>query len=128
MRNYRTKQRDLIFNILKEEPNKLYSVAMIKNIIPAIGVTTVYRSLELFLNKNIIRKEIINNEAYYQLIVNDHSMYFKCIKCGSNGYIDCHTIDNMNNHLQKEHNFHINYKKTIINGLCDNCYRMENKK
>ena len=73
-----TKQRKQILSII----NELNDNATIKNIIKNskdIDKSTIYRIIELLINKNIIDKDInINNEIFYY-INESHSHYVTCV-------------------------------------------------
>ena len=114
-----TKQRKQILSII----NELNDNATIKNIIKNskdIDKSTIYRIIELLINKNIIDKDInINNEIFYY-INESHSHYVKCAKCHKKEKIDICTFDKINKDLTKN-GYQILTHKIEIMGICKKC-------
>lgn len=114
-----TKQRLELLNII----NELNDESTIKNIIdkcPDIDKSTIYRIIELLIDKNIIEKELnIDNEVYFH-IKEKHSHYVTCIKCHKKEKIDLCICNDINTNLEKEGYEIINHKIEVM-GICANC-------
>lgn len=109
-----TKQRLEILNLI----NELDDNATIKNITNKIKIdnSTMYRIIELLLEKNIIEKNInYNNEIYFKIREN-HIHYIKCIKCHKKEKIEICPIENI-----EEKGFKILKHKIEIDGICNDC-------
>jgi Fur family peroxide stress response transcriptional regulator len=86
--------------------------------IPTLSKTTVYNTLDLFIEKGLAR--IINieeNETRYDAIMSNHG-HFKCESCGKiydfNVDIDSLKSADLNN-------FKINDKNVYFKGICPRC-------
>lgn len=124
--NYRTEQRELIKKYLIENEDKFVNAQEIlqymKNKNQVIGLTTIYRFLNLLEKNNNVRTEIKEHTKYYQYITNKCQNHFhlKCKKCGKIMHLNCDEVENVNKHIRKEHKFNLDYN-TIIYGTCDKC-------
>lgn len=133
MKNYKTKQKELIFKVLFENTDKVLTINDIKKIIDQkklnIGLTTIYRNLFELEKKILVIKNIKDNgEAEYQLLKDDCKNFFhiKCTKCGKISHLNCNEMESVAQHIQKEHGFYIN-STTTINGSCSECHDEEEK-
>ncbi|KKY00568.1 Fur family transcriptional regulator [Paraclostridium benzoelyticum] len=93
-----------------------------------IGLATIYRSLNLFIALNIIKKVEIDNITYYEMKIfsqNPFHIHFKCSKCGS--IIDINNKDININYIgiirkvEEEENFVIDDSDIMFKGICDKC-------
>lgn len=133
---YKTKQRSNILNYLKENKEKHITAEEIilyfKKIGTPIGKSTIYRYLDNLVQENIIRK-YANSEtggaACFQYINNhdkcNNHYHMKCTKCGALIHLDCDEINELSNHIFKEHNFKLDTCKIILYGTCENCLNEE---
>lgn len=126
--SYNTKQKDLILNIIKKQ-NKEFTIKEIyENIKNEVGLTTIYRLVDKLVIDGVLSKTINkNNITYYNYLEScneDNHFYLKCDKCGSLKHIDCDCINELSNHILKNHNFITNKENIIINGICDKCRKV----
>ena len=125
---YVTEQRCLIEKYLIENEDKFVSSKdildyMEKNDIE-IGLTTIYRTLNMLEKNNKLRIELKEHTKYYQYISKECAEHFhlKCKKCGKMEHLDCEEFEQMNAHIREEHHFALDYN-TIIYGICENCLK-----
>ncbi len=111
-----TKQRLEILNLI----NELDDNATIKNISNKIKIdnSTMYRIINLLLEKNIIEKNLNYNDEIYLKIKEKHSHYIKCIKCHKKVKMEICPIEEI-----EEKNFTILNHKIEIEGICNDCNR-----
>lgn len=112
-----TKQRveilDAIINLdtdacIKNILNKVYD----------IDKSTVYRTLEHFIECNILDKTLIDNEVIYEL-KEHHKHYLKCVKCNKIEKLeDCPFEEHDEIHGFKVINHVVN-----IEGICSDCQK-----
>lgn len=109
-----TKQRLEILNLI----NELDDNATIKNISNKIKIdnSTMYRIIELLLEKNVIEKNLNYNDEIYFKIKENHIHYIKCIKCHKKEEIEICPIENI-----EEKGFKILNHKIEIDGICNEC-------
>lgn len=88
--------------------------------IPTLSKTTVYNTLNLFLEKNIINILVIEeNETRYDAYMELHG-HFKCTKCGNiyDVEINSETLD-----LSSLDGFDIKEKHIYFKGVCKHCLK-----
>ncbi len=126
--NYNTNQRIILEKYLKNNEDKFISSNDILDFVKKekyeIGLTTIYRFLNLLEKNNMVRIEIRNHTKYYQYIsdkCNNH-FHLKCKKCGKIIHLNCKEFEDVKVHILKEHKFQLDYN-TIIYGICCNCYK-----
>lgn len=123
--NYNTKQKELILSIIKKKKHEFRVKDLYNDLNKEIGLTTIYRQIDKLVNEGRINKNINkDNITYYQYLEecnkNNH-FYLKCDKCGNMTHIDCDCIEQLSNHIVKEHQFNLNKDCIIINGICKRC-------
>lgn len=131
-RAYKTKQRSAILEYLRANVGEHITA---DNIIEyfkingnPIGKSTVYRYLDSLVQENVIRKYATSergDSACYQYVEENNScgthFHMKCLKCGALIHLDCHEVEELSEHILKEHNFRLDVFKTILYGTCENC-------
>lgn len=126
---YKTKQRQIIEDCLKNNKNRHLTVEDIKRIIivqkMSVGRTTIYRTLEKLFEEGKARKYTANrgDSACYQYADDTCCQHFhlKCASCGKIIHTECEKIPALYTHIFKEHKFKVDDTKTVIYGLCEDC-------
>ena len=124
--NYKTVQRKIVMDFLINNKDNFVTADEILKYIEqnghTVGLTTIYRLLNLLEKNNNLRVDVKNHTKYYQYVLKENSnhLFLKCKKCGKSMNLDCKTFENVNNHIKKEHNFNLDYN-TIIYGTCNTC-------
>ena len=122
--SYSTKQKDLILNVIKLK-KKQFTIKDIYNELEGVGLTTVYRLVDKLVEEKLINKTIDNdNTTYYEYLGkcdHDNHFYLKCENCKKLEHVDCDCINELYEHISKEHDFTINKENIIINGICKKC-------
>ncbi len=128
MKKYKTKQRECIYNYLKDNSNNYLSVEEIKKGIEKQGVqvgsTTVYRNLNELVDSEEVLKIMKDDKVYmYKFKPDKNRDYtnFKCNVCDKIYDFTCNELIKFNKHMKKHHMFEINFKNTIISGVCKEC-------
>jgi Fur family ferric uptake transcriptional regulator len=105
----------------------------VKKNYPAIGLTTVYRTLELLVNMGVVSKfDFGDGRARYELAANsedeeNHHHHLICTSCGKViNYTDFvnqekELIEKTENKLATKYNFEINNHQIQFYGICPNC-------
>lgn len=116
-----TNQRKIIIEIINELDNASFKDIQDK-CNEKMNKSTVYRIIELFLNKNIIIKNLDNDgNIYYSINKNEHKHYIYCVKCNKKKEINICPVDNVKNTGYKVLSHQIN-----INGICSECQKNSN--
>ncbi|MCF7871334.1 MAG: transcriptional repressor [Candidatus Omnitrophica bacterium] len=105
----------------------------VKKTYPAIGLTTVYRTLELLVNMGVVSKfDFGDGRARYELAANaedeeNHHHHLICTNCGKViNYTDFvnqekELIEKTENKLATKYNFEINNHQIQFYGICPGC-------
>ncbi len=125
-----TKQRSVILDILKNSEESLTAEEMFllaKDIDETISLSTIYRTLTLFVEKNLLIKmsSIEENLAKYSLNKADHAHYLICLGCKEKIEINYCPLSVYEEKLEVTYNFEITGHKLEIFGYCQKC--LENK-
>ena len=126
--SYSTKQKDMIINVIKNK-DKEFTIKDIYNELDNVGLTTVYRLVDKLVEEKVINKTIgKDNVTYYEYLEkcdHDNHFYLKCDKCKRLEHVDCDCIDELYNHINKNHKFKLNKENIVINGICEKCEKRE---
>lgn len=130
-----TKAREAILNVLSETSKHLSAEDIylkVYGIYPNIGLTTVYRTLELLVQMGLIAKfDFGDDRARYELlegpICKAHHHHLVCTNCGRvidyTDFIDeeVELLTRTEKVLSKKFNFKITNHLIQFYGLCDRC-------
>ncbi|PAB60420.1 Fur family transcriptional regulator [Anaeromicrobium sediminis] len=93
-----------------------------------IGLATVYRTIEILKNNDIIEEIYVGKNRYYELKLFSEKrlhIHFQCDKCckiydydKTNVILD---LINLRNLVEDEYKVEVNNLKMILNGTCENC-------
>ena len=93
-----------------------------------IGITTVYRTLNLFTELDIVKEINISGTSYYEIKIfskNPFHIHFKCFKCNSiidinNKDINLNCLD-LKQKVESVNNLDIYDINIMFTGLCKSC-------
>jgi Fur family ferric uptake transcriptional regulator len=112
-----TKQRELIYNTIKNlEEAKLKDI--INNCNNNMDNSTIYRIIDLFIEKGIIIKTLDSENNICYIINDQHKHYINCIKCHQKTPINICPIDNI-----KDIGYQLVSHQIILNGICSKCQK-----
>ena len=113
-----TKQRRLVYKAIEKlEEAKLKDIKKICG--KEMDNSTIYRIIDLFLDKEIINKNIDNsNNLVYSIKEDEHKHYIYCIKCHNKQLINICPIENIESTGYKLLSHQIR-----IDGICGNCQK-----
>ncbi|WP_243103891.1 Fur family transcriptional regulator [Clostridium sp. JN-1] len=123
-----TKARVNILNILLESEKAIsaeYIFEECKSKNENIDLSTVYRTLELFENKNIIIRFNLDKQRYVYAIKKEHHKHIlKCIMCHKRVEIDC-PMQQVKQIIKNNTGFDLFDEglKTNIEGICEECQK-----
>ena len=129
-----TSPREAILNVISENPPHLSAdevFFLVRKRCPAIGLATVYRTLELLTQMGILKKyDFGEGRSRYELSSedeSDHHHHLVCTKCGkivdySEFMIqEVEFIKQLEAELSRRHNFSIDSHQIYFYGLCPEC-------
>ncbi len=119
-----TKQRNLVYNIVldsEEEATVKYVFDKCSN---KVDLATIYRIIELFVNKELFIKNLdYDGTIYYTINSFKHEHYLNCIKCHKKEKINFCPVEEMEQHIEKENGFQIVNHNIEFSGICHECQR-----
>lgn len=135
--SYKTRQRTLILNCLKDNKDRHITAEEIHEYLlrsgESVGMTTIYRNLDKLLKEGQLRRyELAQGQsACFQYVDGDgdcrEHFHLKCEGCGRLIHLDCDDLSKLSEHIEKEHAFYLNSSKTVLYGLCADCKTQKDK-
>ena len=121
-----TKQRNIIYDILKETSLPLTAEQVYVNLLDidkTMNFSTIYRILETFVSKGLVVKSNMTNDnkTMYELSRIDHRHYLTCIKCKKIITIDSCPLEKLERDLAEATGFSISGHKLEVLGNCPDC-------
>ncbi len=123
-----TKGRTEILSILKNSENslsaeKIYQIYKSNNI--NINLSTVYRTLELFEEKEIIEKITLNDGVFsYKLKEKTHRHHLECDICHKEVEIPCPMLQ-IQELVQNATGFTLTDHDLVMKGVCKDCKKKQ---
>lgn len=128
-RTYKTRQRALISDCLRENSSRHLSAREVSELLAArgepVGLSTVYRCLEHMVGEGGLHRYSSGDSgpACYQYAVDGcHRHYhLRCEECGTLIHLECGELDELFSHLLREHGFAMDGFRTVFYGRCEEC-------
>lgn len=121
-----TPQRVSVFEVLSENAGrpmtieKIHASCLEKN--PGLGLTTVYRTLELFCELGVARHVHLHEPSeYYELDGDRHYHHLVCVECGSVEPVEACVVDDMSRMIKDRHDFLVTSHCLSLFGYCPAC-------
>ena len=121
-----TPQRKCVFDVLTENagkpmtPDQIHQLCLDSN--PRMGLTTVYRTLELFCDIGVaMRVHLHEPSQYFELNTGKHHHHLVCVACGIVEPVDMCMIDEMNDMIRDNHDFVVTSHCLSLFGYCPMC-------
>lgn len=90
-----------------------------------LGVTTIYRILNEFVNDGLLRKTLGENNTatflHLENCSNDSHVYLECLGCHKIIHVDCRRFGGLRHHISRKHHFDISNFQMTIPGYCAKC-------
>ena len=134
--SYSTRQRGLILGLLTDHPDAFLTVDDVLAGLMAsgtrVGRTTVYRTLEALVAEGTMAKvaDVRGGAARYRMLATDardagsdppaHGQ-LRCVSCGRVIPLDCDMLGAFARHVEEDHGFAIDARRTVLYGLCADC-------
>ena len=126
--NYKlTKQREDILKVFLKNRNKHFNAEElfeeVKKINSDVGLATIYRSLELFCELDIIHQLDfdVSCKRYELNIQENHHHHLICIECGKIKEFNDSVIEQFENSIKDEHEFEVVNHRIKFFGFCSEC-------
>lgn len=128
--SYSTKQHQAILHCLEQRSGQPFTAAALSEDLRQsgnpVGLATVYRQLEKLEQTGRVHKVNTEEGAFYQLCPHQPSdqracFLLRCEVCGRIVHLDCSHLQQLYQHLELEHHFRIDPRRTVLTGICANC-------
>lgn len=126
-----TSRREHILKVLLENQGKHLCAEDIYNLVkkkePDVGIATVYRTLDLFQEFDIINSmDFGDGRKRYEFggtegMAQHHHHHLICTKCGEIIEVNEDLLEELENRVSSQYNFHITNHQLKIFGLCQQC-------
>ena len=133
--SYKTQQREILINFLKENHNKNFSVDEISKALENydISVSAIYRNLCELENDGQVKKisKSGTRKAFYQFVGDDACkghLHLTCEKCGQTVHLDSDATSTISNELLQNASFSLDEHSTVLIGTCKDCAKCIHKK
>ena len=130
---YTTKQHQAILRCLEQRPEEALSANQLAEDLRRegcpVGLATIYRQLEKLEAAGRVHKVHTEEGAFFQFCPHpetDHGCFLlRCESCGRMVHLDCGHLENLYRHLEQQHHFRIDPRRTILIGRCRSCEEKE---
>ncbi len=127
-----TKQRCLILSIISSSIEPLAAEEIFKllqNEEESINLSTVYRTLNVLTEKNVLLKILRGDgTASFQLNNALHNHYITCCICNRSVPIDSCPMKSLSENIRKQTGFKITGHSLQISGICSECLKKSKDK
>jgi Fe2+ or Zn2+ uptake regulation protein len=128
-RGYRlTPQRHMILRVIQEADTHLNIEQIMERVQqanPCVNLSTVYRTLELFKHVDLVRESHLHGEQPTYEIAEGHAHHHLiCRRCHTTIHLDGALLGDLNELLQKQHQFHNLTLELVAAGYCDDCWQI----
>ena len=128
MKNYSTKQRQILIDYFKKHIDETVSTSEIISELDtnSISESAIYRNLASLEKEGKIRRvsKAGERKTYYQYIDDidcKGHIHISCIKCGKTSHISDDVTNRIKKSIKNEDDFLIDNDETIIYGICKDC-------
>ena len=103
-----------------------------KNSDSEVNITTIYRYLDKLEKEGTLIKYVAEkgSQAAYQYVELGHRceehLHMKCVQCGCIIHLECEFMDEISEHILKDHGFALQCKNSILYGTCEKCRNKDN--
>jgi len=125
-----TPQRRVVLDVLLDNQSKHLSAEevfeFVRKKFPDIGLATVYRTLQLFDDFDVIKKLDFNDGCYrYELIEDQRHQHHHliCIKCGKIYEFDDDLLEDLEKRIYKNNSFKVIDHAVKFFGYCKDCLK-----
>ena len=132
-KQYTTPARRAVLSLFQSYPHRHFTAEQVCTLVcqtneqgtALMGKSTVYRQIAKLWEDGIIRRfESANCDSFvYQYAVGegcDHHFHLKCARCGKLIHMECDKLQDVREHILKDHGFLIG-GASVIYGVCAAC-------
>lgn len=129
---YATKQYQAVLRCLEQRSGQALTAADLSEDLRhagnPVGLATIYRQLEKLEAEGHVHKIATEDGALYQYCphAGEHPCFLlRCENCGRIVHLDCGHLEALYQHLEAEHHFLVDARRTVLTGRCRDCTAKE---
>ena len=130
---YTTKQYQAVLRCLEQRPEDALTAADLAETLRRsehpVGLATIYRQLEKLEAAGRIHKIHTEEGSFFQYCPHtggQHNCFLlRCEDCGRIVHLDCGHLEELTRHVEAEHRFRIDPRRTVLTGRCEACTERE---
>lgn len=117
-----TSPRIATFKILAQAHEAL-TIAQVVAKLPAVDMTSVYRTMQLFEKAGIVQKVLSGFKSKFELseAFSPHHHHFICEKCGVAQAINSQSLEDSLHALEAQYGFELRQHSVELSGFCKLC-------
>jgi Fur family ferric uptake transcriptional regulator len=120
-----TPQRNLIWEVLRDAGHHMSAeevTARVKQHLPDVYVSTVYRTLELLVGLDlVVETRLEGSRCYYEVSPEPTHHHFVCTRCGAVGHFHDDLLAPVHTELGEGQGFAVHRIEATAFGLCREC-------
>ena len=94
---------------------------------PEISPATVYRTLDLFIKRNLIIATQLKDKTVYEVASEHPHHHLICRACGHDQRIDHHIMMRLIEDIDQDYHFLVESEHIILLGVCEHCRAAQEK-
>ena len=127
---YHTKQQRSVLRCLEERRSEALTAGEIAELLrregQPVGLATVYRQLERLEQQGRLHRVDTGEGTVYQFCAQGEAspmgcFLLRCQSCGRVSHLDCAHLEALYRHLETEHHFAVDLRRTVLTGQCAAC-------
>lgn len=124
---YATRQRQAVLRALERQAHPVAApelAEVLRREGEPVGLATVYRQLERLAETGLAHKIATEAGAVYQFCPRGEKggcFLLRCAFCGRLEHLECPQLEDLYRHLEREHDFQVDPRRTILTGRCGAC-------
>jgi Fur family ferric uptake transcriptional regulator len=123
-----TKQRQLIWDALVAEPESHLSaedlVSLVQKRAPNVNPSTVYRTLELLVGENLVRRTDLGaDRIFYEPAAEHPHHHVVCERCGAVAHVHADVLGKLAQRVEAASGYELGDRELTMFGLCSSCRR-----
>jgi len=87
----------------------------------SISPATVYRTLELFIERNLVVATQLGTHTVYEIASDHPHHHLHCRNCGSDQRVELAQFREMMEDIDQEYDFLVESEHMVLMGLCEHC-------
>lgn len=122
-----SKQKDEMLKLMRSgklnHPNAAEVFAAMKLLMPGIGIATVYRNLNAFVEAGMLARVSMSGEPDrfdFRLDSHNHAL---CVKCGKVFDFESNSLKALSKKLLEQSGFRVSSANIFVSGVCEKCAR-----